>query len=319
MTYPHCLVLDVSCATRHIKCDNTYSFDQMDRKSQVVCGKNSPTWVNVPVDTFHVRHVANALSCLAGHRPVPANRKCLWGMNERIKSIASRCLVEITRGLVTTKKGELKPVVSFRRSQKTQMNSFRNTTRPITLNGELKLCSIPNDISWDSLRFFMGGLSYDAFGEFCDEVLGPGVFGVIGFVAVLERLNAIKDTIAEHPIWTATYQENENSSPKPVLQKKFRSIIIDGKVDGEYFLRSFSREKMGVGHALLKVLNYGVSDVSTVSGRIYVPVTADECNMFRNGSGFASILEGGIVKLTRVVPMTDMLVALAKPVSGELQ
>jgi hypothetical protein len=46
---------------------------------------------------------------------------------------------------------------------------------------------------------------------------------------------------------------------------------------------------------------YGPSDISRLSGNIYLPVTAEELDWFRLGTGHATMLDGGFVCIEEVI------------------
>lgn len=323
-----CITLDVKDAKTYPKkhesdpmrrqCKGNKSFDCADPTKNVITGYDSPTWVDYPPNTFHVRHITNMLHVLCGQRPVPANRSCLWGFNPIINEIATRCKVKITSGIDVHNIDDPRYIEGINRTQKTQIDSFNPNKIPIYLNNELKLLVCPNDIDWTKLRWWMGGKPYDIFGVFCDEILGKGIFGVIGFIKVLEMLNLKRDSISNHPIWKSTYQDNEISPPKLVLKKMFREIIIEGNVIGQYFFRSFSKEKEAVRHICIPLLNYGISKISCVDGKIYVPVSEIELDLFNKGTGFATLLDGGHVKLEAISSISNLLLRDSIPVFGAI-
>ena len=73
---------------------------------------------------------------------------------------------------------------------------------------------------------------------------------------------------------------------------------------------------LGLGPYLKTLVTKGVSDISRLDGSICIPLTSDELEFFRNGNGYASLFDGGLVLIKDII---DLKYTTMEMVTGEYQ
>lgn len=281
-----------------LQCSNAKSFEG---------GQLSP-----PPNTFHINHVRNMLHVMCGERPVPSLRTVGWTHVKEIDEISQRCTVQITKGIFTDPKTGDTKYIYFPMQTRKDSESLSTAMVPIRLNGTMRTdFNAPHDMTWDRLRCFMGGYYYDGFETMVNEYLGTGLVGnnSISVFNVIEQLNEIRDRIKDHPFWQSQFIES-NQKVKP-LKVMFRHIIIDGISAGQYFGKT--------GYQVAKETyefqaNRGYDKfVRNVSGLIFVPLYKEELKLLDKGTGFATILDGGLVKIKSICRFDQLIITDSVP------
>jgi len=255
-------------------------------------GRDKAPRLEVPDDTLDARHVSNLLHVLMGERPVPTLRRSAMRRDESIYQCARRAVVRIEE----TSREETKTV------RKAVKDSWNTATLWYELNGkQVKV---------------KGGLLYH---ERLMRFLGDALYG--SFLDVLGRLtgssNPRKEYTAHRGIEILNAHGNEPLVKKFSIQcrKGGRTALANLlETNGNTASITFHQ---GTGSRLnILVVNKGVEKVRRVSGTIFVPVESDELlNRLTNGTGVATLLEGGFASLSGVEDWSEDLIHGGKTVS----
>lgn len=273
----------------------------VDRKNR------QSSWINVPTDTLYVNHVSNVLHVLMGERPVPTFRKTCDEAHKRvdaIDSLAADASVSVRTGVhnYMGKEGILKSsrILEKMTSRKAVKNSWNKSGkgRKIVLDGvshDWDSCNL----SWDRIQWHVGKELFAEFDKIATTILSPG-YSSRPVLRVFEELHSHRGN-----------QLLIDWCSNPEVPESYRAILLQGKVSGQYFHQSGYGK---LAYVFLSTFSRGVEDVSSISGKIFIPVDDSDLELVRRGPGFATILDGGIVTIDSVEDMSDLLVVGSKPV-----
>jgi len=289
-----CLILDFKNAGLFIP--DFKDKHRMIENEEVSDRKGSNRFIRVPFNTLLKEHVANVLLVLSGERPVPTVRKHGLFLKEdtSITNLANDAKVEIKEGIYTSKKGEIKLLQEVIAITK-PLVSRKTFDSAINLRGLKIMKSIVP--SWEKIKWHLG---LDLFSEFEKMVIS-----VLGKKA--KDMNMIK-----------VFEELYRSQDKKVkdfcnlakVPKPYRMLLIKGKTKDQEIRGGFP----GFTHWHFSNYTHGLEKTTKLSGRIYVPVNDSDLEKINKGSGYATLLDGGLVTIFDVVTNSEPLYNNAQPV-----
>lgn len=260
-------------------------------------------WMDVPVGTLSHKHVANVLRVLANERPISTFRKSLYSNSYIFEELAKNALVRmspITHGSIVknSKTNEDEYIYEMSAAKKSIKNSWDKGFRPtITLNGNiLKMETVLP--TWERMRLYL----QDSYTQFVELVVNVLTKDALSFtmIKVLELLNQNN----QNPLVIDFMSNLKQYTP-------LKSIVIDGKVSGQYFHSSGYGE---LKHWMMQLVSNTPIKVAKLKGEIFIPLTEEQTKLFENGPGVATILDGGLVCIETITEMSESLVHNAKPV-----
>lgn len=247
--------------------------------------------VNFPEDTLDVRHVANMLHVLMGERPVPSFRASAAKPDLAILAMAREARVQIAMwGVEETK---------------TVRKAVKDAWNTVTLRYHLN----------DKDVMVKGGLLYH---DRLERFLGKELY--VTFLETVRTVTGTSDPRTTIPAHSAIEILNANGHRPEVVA--FAKACVDHertalanlvKIGGNTASITFHQ---GTGSKLnILVVNKAVEKVRRVSGTIYVPLSGDgELARIRQGTGVATLLEGGFVSIQRIDDWTEELIHGTKQV-----
>jgi hypothetical protein len=273
--------------------ESRYSADKIFDGKDRIKRKVGPL-ISVPEGTLDVRHVSNMLHVLMGERPVPTFRCSQAKRDESVHELARGARVSIEK----TGEPELKTV------RKAVDNAWNTTALHYHLDGKTVVVK--------------GGLLYH---DRLERILGRPLYQ--DFLQVLQEVGGK----AEMPVQAGIEFLNAHNAEPPVIafvaRCKAESCTSIANLIGKGLEAKRNSISFHQGSKLLNalVVNKGIEKVRRISGTIYIPLDSPEMETrLRNGSGVATLLEGGLVHIVGVGEWSDILVHGAQPVSeGEVQ
>jgi hypothetical protein len=225
-----------------------------------------------PLATLDTRHVSNMLHVLAGERPVPSLVPTIIKRNEDIYNIAKESYVKID--LVAEEKKTVRKAIP---------NSFNPSTSPMFLNG--KITQVRGGLLYhERIRQSLGDILYENFLAVVKEVGGdPKNFTGVECIELLNK-NNLKSSVKK---FYEQCQDNNKTS--------FYNLIAPNGNSASTTFGSSTSCKLN-----MLLVNSGVEVIRKYAGEIQCPVPENLLHLFRRGSGFARILEGGFCKIIRV-------------------
>lgn len=249
-----------------------------------------------PDDTIPVSSVANILAKLAGQRPWKradiASGKASASF-EQFKDMASRSRVEIFTP------GDNKEII---RSAKVSHSPTKENWE-LTLDGKTftmvrkrptyeTVRATLDDADWENLVSMLAKV----FGSDYRSNVASGAATVPAMISSLR--DAYEDGNQEVNKFCETYKDtNTKLRDLLVIPVTKGSPVVDGKgykvfrIDNPIGKTSNDR----VIHT--KTNTHGIIMTQVVSGVLHVKVTENELEMFRNGPGFATFLDGGVAEI----------------------
>jgi hypothetical protein len=255
-------------------------FDQSKFSKDKVCDiggmhdrKDFPR-INVPVGSLSVRHIANLLHVLCGERPSPSVRRSLIRSNNAITDLARKARVRITS---VTNKGKYIPETKTIR--KAIDNAWQTSTHDIFLNGKRQ--PLRGLLYWERLKAYLGD---ELFGKFL-ELVGQ----LIGKDATSSRLENVVEIL----------NANHLAKIRPFVDEcmlchrtAFAQLLL-----GDTATAAFNQ----VTNYLCRItVPKGIESICRIDGEIFLPVTAPDIDLLRNGTGVATFLEGGYAYVASV-------------------
>ena len=245
--------------------------------------------IDVPNGTLYVNHVYNMLAVMFGERPIksfktPSNNGINLKYIDKIYEMASNSFVEI-KSLqdYDDSKGNN---YTFETITLTKFSPTKNSwSRPrfnITLDGELmEIKSVAP--SWTSMELFISNKT--KFNELCEHIKRiTRIENLKSFsmINIIEKLNVIKDD---------------------ELKKFFEINKFTNLINLIYYpkRKSFTWHQNNWGNSPeihRCFITKDVAKIQRIEGDIFVPVI-DEIftfNGLQNGTGFSTLLEGGVVE-----------------------
>lgn len=266
-----------------------------------------------PFDTLLASSVSNALHVLVGERPVPSVRLNDGpGAPQRIgaiDSLANSALVKITSGIRTDEEtGKVVSAYGFEKGWEALITHKGSTlsTVPVARSMDLRDATAFQDhrlVTWDRFLAQHGGEEY-----------APSALGVVA--ALLSASGAAStssiDMVSAIRASWGTTQLSEALADS-TLKKHWVSLLTTGMTKNVTSLRE------GYGQ-LGSVLNFTVSRgferVLIRDGEILVPVEEKDIDQFQRGPGWATILDGGVLKIKGIVDARPIVCVGYKAVHG---
>jgi hypothetical protein len=274
--------------------ESRYSADKIFDGRDRIKRKMGPL-ISVPDGTLDVRHVSNMLHVLMGERPVPTFRRSLTKRDESVHELARGARVSIE------KIGELE----LKTVRKAVDNAWNTASLHYHLDG--KTVVIKGGLLYhDRLERILGQPLYQTFLQVLREVGGNARMPAQAAIEFLNAHNEVPPVVA----FVARCQAERGCT-------SIANLI--GK--GLEARRNSIGFHQGIKLLTTLVVNKGIEKVRRISGTIYIPLDSPEMETrLRNGSGVATLLEGGLVHIVGVGEWSDILVHGAQPVSeGEVQ
>jgi hypothetical protein len=141
-------------------------------------------------------------------------------------------------------------------------------------------------------------LPEDLFNEFCrlvENIFGIDYYRKVTLSKVIEKIHTMKNdkriiSLCDRAV--------------AVSCTNFKHLLLE---TGQPTFFQASYKKYGdstEANVCMRTLTVkGIADVSRLDGLIGVPVTAEELEMFRKGRGFATLFDGGLVTINKVVDL----------------
>lgn len=286
----YCMLVDFRDASIFAK--DTSSKWPRDSKLKTIDGKNQNSfgygYFDVPQGRLALNHVNNMLHVLAGGRPKPTFRKSIVQLDDRITIIARRCRIKIDSLMVNG--NYIYEVLSIR---KANSDCYQTCSHYITLNGEqIKIVGV---LSKEKMKRFMGDEIFRDFEKMSRNFVED--YDLLTFDEIVEKLNYI-------------YNYDKLKGEQILM---FAKKCIDAKKTDIYNLLMGKRNpsgplNFGINRRCKIYATYGTPEkITKISGTIFVPVSKDELDLFKQGCGFATLLEGGLASIEGVEQMSDNL------------
>jgi hypothetical protein len=228
-------------------------------------------WIDQPTGSFHFSFIANLIRVLIGTRPISKYRNTCVEHNEKdlsIEEIAKRTNIKIDSFIDTDKEGNKRYLTETMTTRKSMENSWST--------------AIP---SWIRFKNLLPEELYSNLVNVACDICKCNAERMI-FEDVAKTLFDSKDSRVQELIDKA--RENKCEPLAKLLSgNKVHSLQQAGY--------------RGLGPYLRTLVTKSVSDIIRLDGYICIPVTHDELKMFRNGSGVATIFDGGVVRIDRII------------------
>lgn len=281
-----------------IKLTDGKRFRMTDRKNRGNADCKPELYVHdeCPDDTIPVSSVANILAKLAGQRPWKradiASGKAPASF-EQFKDMASRSRVEIFTP------GDNKEII---RSAKVSHSATKEKWE-LTLDGK-PFMMIRNRPTYETVRATLDDVDWENLVSMLAKVFGADYRSnaASGAATVPTMISSLRDAYVsgnqEVMKFCETYKDTKTKlRDLLVIPVTTGSPVPDG--DGYKVFRIDSPIGKNPMDKVLhtKTNTHGIIMAQVVSGVLHVKVTEDEAEMFRNGPGFASFLDGGVAEL----------------------
>lgn len=255
-------------------------------------GKRDRTdFLQVDVDTFHYKHVANLIRVLSGERPVPSFRKVHSAVypadNYENKAKESRVKIET----------EIFPADKFHEfdyipdeiftARKSVKNSWSKSSNTYLLDGN-SVNVKGGTLYHGRLRRYLGDSLYEEYLSLVKE------FGEVRTVQKdIELLNLNKSN-EKVKIFCKNCVDSKRTS--------LSNVITNEAAESTTF-HTFSKN---YPLDFLMIPN-NVERIKKVSATIYIPVDENDINKVKNFTGVATFLEGGLATVEEVIPWTEYI------------
>ena len=281
-----------------IKLTDGKRFRMTDRKNRGNADCKPELYVHdeCPDDTIPVSSVANILAKLAGQRPWKradiASGKAPASF-EQFKDMASRSRVEIFTP------GDNKEII---RSAKVSHSATKEKWE-LTLDGK-PFTMVRNRPTYETVRATLDDADWENLVSMLAKVFGADYRSnaASGAATVPRMISSLRDAYVsgnqEVKKFCETYKDTKTKlRDLLVIPVTTGSPVPDG--DGYKVFRIDSPIGKNPMDKVLhtKTNTHGIIMAQVVSGVLHVKVTEDEAEMFRNGPGFASFLDGGVAEL----------------------
>ena len=275
-----------------------------DRKHAMIIGSetnvkrcSSPAfWNECPPETLLTTTVSNVLHVLAGDRPVPTIRKDdgPWAPTVRkdLYDLAAAAHVEITTGIAPSEKDPsvMEYVPKFGEILMTRKSSA-GSTDPATFAIEASSTKARRFCTWERFREQHPIQKYE---DSYDTVVAT-VGSILGLSAA---------EVEEKPLLVA-FQEaravNLDTLKKVIdvvnIRSPWKVIALTGVLPDAKSLRTGYGDKESIYRM---TISRGCEKFSHRDGYIYVPLADGQEDLFINGPGFATILDGGLAVIEGV-------------------
>lgn len=214
-----------------------------------------------PITTHQI---ANALHVLFGERPVPTFRTVIYDSVEYLVNKANDSYLKVNPLTRKLKSGEERMVGETISTNKAAWNSFNPVA---TMN-------------WHKVKLFLEEY-YNQFTDLLVSEYGEDILKD-NFINVAEMLKEkCSDTILDFLL---------------LLNKKGKKPVYD-----YIFLDGNAKANINKNKRVLDTVSNGIDTIYRLSGEILVPVSDEDLVTLSNGSGFATFLDGGYLKIEEVL------------------
>lgn len=256
---------------KNFKKNTDESFNKEDRILEGTSRelRTKDQWIEPNLNTLAINFIENVLLVLSGKRPVPRFRHTEFtsDMNE----IAKRCGVKFTSLTSKTKDGTDIFITEKMTTRKCLHNSWGQCYP-----------------SWERIKYLISDSLFNELIKISKEICNIEDPTTLLFSDVATILVNSKDSRVTDIVEKARDEEVE-----PLAK-----LLVGGKQHELY--RSTYK---GLGPYLKTLVVKGVSDIVRLDGELCIPLYENEVKSFRNGPGFATILEGGLVLIDKIIDL----------------
>lgn len=225
-------------------------------------------WIEQSIGSFHFSFISNIIRVLEGNRPITKYRNTCVECTDNIEEIAKRTYIKIEGYRSTDKEGKERYVVETMTTRKSMENSWAT--------------AIP---SWIRFKNLLPEDLYNELVLVANDICKCNAERIL-FDEMAKTLYESKDPRVLELINKA--RENKCEPLAKLLSgNKVHSLQQAGY--------------RGLGPYLKTLVTKSVSEIIRLDGYICIPVTKSELELFRNGSGIATIFDGGVVRIDRVI------------------
>jgi len=224
--------------------------------------------------TYH--QVSNVLHVLFNERPVPFFGACIYEKQDWLVEKAKESFIKLHVSTWATKKGDIREITEMYRTRKPAWNA----------NAKIE------NLTWDFIEQYLSH-HYDEFIEMLK--------------AATKHPNPRSVDVQGVP---ELFRQSVYHAEKERLLEHFSDRKV-GKIGVYHWLRrKFEEEtkepiemaKDSIAKGLKLVLGSGIDKVVRLNGSILVPIDEEDKKILQDSSGVATILDGGLVWIERIVP-----------------
>ena len=281
-----------------IKLTDGKRFRMTDRKNRGNADCKPELYVHdeCPDDTIPASSVANILAKLAGQRPWKradiASGKAPASFDQ-FKDMASRSRVEIFTP------GDNKEII---RSAKVSHSPTKEKWE-LTLDGK-PFTMVRNRPTYETVRATLDDADWENLVSMLEKVFGTDYRSNVasGAATVPAMISSLRDAYVSGNQEVKKFCEAYMDTKTKLRDLLIIPVTTGSPVpDGDGY-KVFRIDRPIGKNPMDKVLHtetntHGIIMAQIVSGVLHVKVTEDEAEMFRNGPGFASFLDGGVAEL----------------------
>jgi len=219
--------------------------------------------------------ISNVLHVLFNERPVPFFGACVYQKQDRLIEKAKNSFLKIEVPTWVTKKGDVREIKEICRTRK----AFWNSNAKIT------------NLTWDLIEAYLK----EHYGDF-----------ITMLIEATGHSNIRKVPVEDVP---DIFKQSLNSASKQALLSHFRERKV-GKTGVVNWLRNktptdkndpMEMAKDSIAKGLMLVVPNGIDKTIRLSGTLIVPLDEEDKEVLENSAGVATILDGGLVWIERVV------------------
>lgn len=229
-------------------------------------------WIEQQVGTIYYGFIANVIRVLCGARPISRYRPTCVISYGNFEEIAKRSLVRIDNATYVNSKGEAGYITEQMTTRKCLEDSWSS--------------AYP---SWVRFKYLLPDELYSELVCIANDICQGNAEEML-FDTVADILYKSKDIRV-----AALAIKASNSKCEPLAK-----LLTGSKVHSLH-----QAGYQGLGPYLKTLVLKGVSKVVRLEGSICIPVFAEELELFRGGSGVATIFDGGAVRIDRVYDLKN--------------
>lgn len=236
------------------------------------------------------RHcIANMIAVLMGDRPYPKHRTCFFSDDSYMKKyydIADRTFIKV----LTDEKN-----LAIQQLNKEMYSAKKETKENNAIILDNVLYNLKRHYPFHSIIECALGNTYSEFDNMCKTLLGNNYKIDYTFLNVITELRKLFIT--------------NNTMVIDFVSKKFstriKNSIIDPIKTGTIGENAFSFDggwaNSNLPHWMAPNNTHGIeTNVQTLCGEIAINATEEEIDMLKNGSGFATLMDGGSVTIESI-------------------
>ena len=261
-------------------------------------GDKTTHWVDCPADTFLASSISNVLHVLTGNRPVPTIRKnSLPFASKRISAldeIAKASYVKVVSGISQDEKtGKIEHFPLYGEQSMTRKTNMKSVNK---MDYSVDIDSIDYDFlkwyTWERFKYQTSVENFEKITSKIADILDINVDELfkISLPNALKRVfdndkDSFVDCVNDCDTW----------------RKHWKTLFITGKqVNSDNLRTGYNNSDVSAKHFLTNTVTKGVEKCYIRDAFVYVPVTEEQLQMFENGVGWATILDGGLVTIDSV-------------------